>query len=61
MECPEYNEARAELARTCNVNKAQFTLPSILGLERDIPKACQSSIQRALAKFITETGLINRL
>jgi len=61
MECPEYNEARAELIQACIVNKAQFTLPSILGLERDIPKAYQSSIQKALAKFIIKTGLINRL
>ena len=61
MECPEYNEARTELIRACNVNKARFTLPSILGLEKDTPKACQCSIQKALATFVTKTGLINRL
>ena len=59
--CQQYDAERTHLTEFFHNNHLRFDLPSILGLNNNIPKGTQSAIQNLLIAFLVESGLIGRV
>ena len=62
LECPAYEEERATLRRSLDfLGDAEWTLPSILGLNEDITQEQQFKISDAVYKYLRDIGILDRI